>query len=335
MINREFITVYLAKYLQAGLLVICFLLCSCVKEIDERNLAVENTIRRYQTKNVVIIIVDGLRYSEGWGDSTHQYIPRMAETLARQGVINTRFYNMGATYTSAGHTNITTGVYQLIDNGGKEYPKNPSFFQYWNKAVHSNQNQSWIITSKDKLAVLADCTNESWKGKFTPSVNSGYNGLGLGSGYREDSLTTKTTIDILKKNHPNLVLINFREPDYSGHTGVWNKYISGLRKTDVYVSRLLQFLQDDNIYRNTTTVFITSDHGRHLDHVNGGFAGHGDNCEGCRHLNFFAYGPDFKKGKVVNIKREQIDIAATIGELLGIPFPIGNGKVMTELFGRR
>ena len=236
-------------------------------------------------------MVDGLRYSEGWGDSIHRYIPRMAEILSKQGVINTSFYNMGGTYTSAGHTALTTGVYQSINNAGMEYPKNPSIFQYWNQAYNNNQIKSWIITGKDKLAVLGDCTDNLWKGKFTPSINCGVDGLGLGSGYREDSLTLKTAIEILKENHPNLVLINFRDPDYSGHTGIWNNYIEGIRKTDEYVYRMWQFLQSDSIYNNTTTLFVTNDHGRHLDNVADGFAGHGDDCEGCRHLNFFALVP--------------------------------------------
>lgn len=60
--------------------------------------------------------MDGLRYSEGWGDSTHQNIPRMAEILSPQGVIYTHFYNKGRTYTSAGHTSLTTGVYQAMND---------------------------------------------------------------------------------------------------------------------------------------------------------------------------------------------------------------------------
>ena len=76
---------------------------------------------------------------------------------------------------------------------------------------------------------------------------------------------------------------------------------------------------------------ITNDHGRHLDSVGAGFQQHGDECEGCRHINCFAYGPDFKKG-VIDTEREQIDIPATIAEIFGCEGEYINGKIMYELF---
>ena len=311
------------------------IISSCAHDYEYINSQSERFDRNYQTKNVIIVVVDGLRYSEGWGDKTHQYIPRMAEILAKEGVVNTHFYNMGDTYTSAGHTSLTTGIYQKINNSGKELPNNPSIFQYWNQVYGNDQRKSWIIASKDKLAVLADCKNPFWNGKYTPSVNTGIEGLGLGSGYREDSLTLKIALKILSENHPNLVLINFRDPDYSAHPGNWISYIKGIRSTDEYVYRLWQFLQTDSTYKNTTTLFVTNDHGRHIDGVGDGFAGHGDGCDGCRHISLFACGPDFQKNGIVDVSREQIDLPATISEMLGFSLPNSSGKVMTELFNKR
>lgn len=317
------------------LIVLSGIICSCNKDYEYSNFQSKKVDRNYLTKNVILVIVDGLRYTEGLGDSTHQFIPRLAIDLAKEGVVNTNFYNMGDTYTTAGHTSITTGIYQSLDNTGAELPENPSFFQYWNQVYGNEQTKSWIITSKDKLAVLGNCKNPYWFGKYTPSVNSGVDGRGLGSGYREDSLTLKTTIEILTRHHPNLVLINFRDPDYSSHSGIWADYVNGIRKTDEYVFSLWKFLQSDTTYKNTTTLFLTSDHGRHSDNISNGFAGHGDDCEGCRHIEFFACGPDFAKGKVINMKREQIDLPVTVAELLGFELPDGKGEAMFELFSRR
>jgi len=308
---------------------------SCIQEYEYSYSQSKKVDREYQTQNVIVVIVDGLRYTEGWGDSTHRYVPRLANDLVKTGVINTRFYNMGDTYTSAGHTSITTGIYQSLDNSGAELPENPSFFQYWNQVYGNDQRKSWVITSKDKLAVLGNCKNPYWTGKFMPSVNSGIDGLGISSGYREDTLTLKTAIEILIQYHPNLVLINFRDPDYSAHSGSWIEYVNGVRKTDEYVYRLWNFIQNDAWYKNKTTLFVTSDHGRHSDGVADGFVSHGDGCEGCRHLGFFAYGPDFKKGAIVKVDREQIDLPVTVAELLGFDLPNSKGKIMTELFGRR
>jgi len=315
------------------LIILSGIIGSCIHDSEYTNFQSERVDRECLTKHVIVVVVDGLRYSEGWGDLTHQYIPRMAGILAKEGVVNTHFYNSGNTYTSAGHTSITTGIYQTIDNSGKELPLNPSIFQYWNQVYGNDQQKSWIIASKDKLAVLADCKNPYWKDQFTPSVNAGIDGLG--SGYREDSLTLKIALKILSENHPNLVLINFRDPDYSAHSGSWSSYINGIRSTDEYVYWLWQFLQNDSTYKNTTTLFVTNDHGRHIDGVGDSFAGHGDGCDGCRHISLFACGPDFRKNVVLNVSREQIDLPVTISKLLGFSLPNSHGKVMTELFERR
>lgn len=308
---------------------------SCLDDYEYDYFPSKKVDNNYKTKHVIVVVADGLRYSEGWGETAKPYMPVMETILKNQGVVNTRFYNLGDTYTSAGHTSITTGFYQSIDNFGLEFPRNPSIFQFWNQTYENLPVKSWVIASKDKLDLLADCANPYWTGKYKPSVNTGIDGLGLGSGYREDSLTLKKSLEILKLHHPNLVLINFRDPDYSAHSGVWSVYVGAIQKSDEHIGRLWNFIQADSVYLNTTTLFVTSDHGRHLDSVADGFIGHGDGCEGCQHLCFYAVGPDFQKGKIVDTERQLIDIPATIAALLGFELPNSSGKVMSELFSRR
>jgi len=288
--------------------------------------------RNYQTEHVIIIVIDGARYSETWGDNSHQYIPNLANELAQIGIINTHFYNNGTTSTVPGHTAITTGRYEHIDNSGLELPQYPSIFQYWSSKFNEDPNKSWVITSKGKLEVLSDCVNPDWNGKYKPLTNCGIDALGVGSGYRHDSITYKEAITILSTYHPNLTLINFREPDYSAHLNNWDSYIQGILSTDQYLKQLIDFIESNPIYAGKTTVFVTNDHGRHLNTVSGGFSSHGDGCEGCRHINFFAYGPDFKQDTIISSQRELIDIPATIAELLHFDMPSCEGRVMYELF---
>ena len=108
------------KKLLLILLVLPLVLNSCSKD----------SLREYKTKNVIIVVVDGARYSETWGDSTHQYIPYFSNEIADFGVVNTEFYNNGVTRTVPGFTAITTGFYQEINNTGEELPRYPSIFQY-------------------------------------------------------------------------------------------------------------------------------------------------------------------------------------------------------------
>lgn len=300
------------------IVVICF---SCTKE---------SIPDKYKTKNVIVVIIDGARYSETWGDSSHQNIPYFANEISKNGIINTEFYNNGPTYTLAGHSALTTGNYQEINNTGIEIPIYPSVFQYFIKHKQISNNFAWIISSKDKLEVLNNCLTSSWKNTFSPSTNCGINGLG--SGYREDSISLVRLKETLTKYHPPLVLFSFRDPDYSAHTGIWSNYLQGITNTDKLTYQIWNFINNDPFYKNTTTLFITNDHGRHLDSVSTGFTSHGDTCMGCKHINFFAYGPDFKKSQIINTKRELIDIPATIAEILQIKTVYMKGEIMYELF---
>jgi hypothetical protein len=284
----------------------------------------------FKTKNVVIISIDGPRWSETWGGSSRANIPHRQELLSKGAVLFNNFYNDGPTYTNAGHTAMITGVYQSINNSGNESPQQPNIFQHWLKMTGEDKNKAWLISTKDKIAALGNCLNPSWMGKYLPSTDCGINGPG--SGYREDSITYAHAVQIFTTYHPAIALVHFKEPDASGHSGIWNSYIEGLRSSDRYAVQFWQFLENDPYYAGNTTIFITNDHGRHLDGIQDGFVNHGDNCIGCRHIELLATGPDFKKGCQFNSARQLRDLAPTIALLLGFKMNEADGEVITELF---
>jgi len=287
----------------------------------------------YETRYVIIIVIDGPRYSETWGDSTHQYIPYFANYIANTGIISTNFTNEGTTYTVAGHTAITTGIYQPINNLGLEIPLYPSIFQCWRKTKQSEATSTWIISSKAKLEVLSDCQQPDFFGKFRPSTDCGFNGGGRKSADRRDMETLIHAKRILQEHHPTLALIQFREPDYSGHLCIWEDYLEATMKVDARQYELWDMIQTDPVFAGQTTVFLTNDHGRHLDRVADGFCSHGDGCRGCRHINFFASGPDFYENVILDTPHDLVDIFATTAELLNLHMPTDTqGQVMWDLF---
>ena len=292
--------------------------------------APQEELSPYKTKNVIIIVVDGPRYTETWGDSAHKYIPHLAKEMAKEGVVFSNFYNNGPTYTNSGHTTLTTGYSQEINNKGTEFPKYPSIFQYYLKKTGKDKSKAWVITTKDKLEILANTTDSAWKDTYRPSTDCGTRGLG--SDYREDSVTFKNVVKVLKTEHPNLVLVNFKEPDASGHANNWAGYLKGIKDTDAYVWELWKLIKTDPFYKDNTTLFVTNDHGRHLDNVKDGFINHGCPCEGCQHINLYAYGPDFKKNVVVKDTYYQKDVPATIAKLLDLQMPHSEGKPIDVLF---
>ncbi|MCO5260663.1 MAG: sulfatase [Crocinitomicaceae bacterium] len=294
-----------------------------------QNEGVDDRGKEYKTKHHIIIVVDGPRWSETWGDETHQYIPNQANFLKKEGTFFTNFRNNGPTYTNSGHTAICTGVYQRISNVGKQLPKNPSIFQYFLKQKKADKRDAWILTSKGKLEILSNTKNKKWWNKYMPSTYCGIDGTGVG--YPDDKMTITNFKKILLENKPKLALINLLNIDAWAHQGKWDRYIGSIKDLDEIVLDLWRTIQSDPELKDQTAIYITNDHGRHLEGVKKGFESHGDNCEGCRHISLLALGPDFEKNKEVSTNYGLIDISATIAYMMHIDMPTGKGKPIKEL----
>ncbi|MFT5779816.1 MAG: membrane-anchored protein YejM (alkaline phosphatase superfamily), partial [Crocinitomicaceae bacterium] len=260
----------------------------------------------YQTENVIILIIDGPRMSETFGDPSHQYIPHLYEDLKPQGVLFTNFKNNGVTTTNSGHTAICTGVYQSVKNNGSELPKQPTIFQYYLKSSAKSKDKAWVLASKGKLNVLANSSHKDWFNSYMPSHYCGPNGNG--AEYTGDINTWNKAIEVMDEDQPNLMLINLLEVDTRAHAGQWENYLKAIVKTDDYANRLWLYLQENEHYKGKTTLIITNDHGRHLDDRRTGYREHGDGCDGCRSIYMLGLGPDFDKNKVVTEEYEQIDL---------------------------
>ena len=64
------------------------------------------------TQHVVIVVMDGARYTETWGDPTHSNIPQIATNLARRGVVLTNFYT-DITDLLNGKTETNPGMFEV------------------------------------------------------------------------------------------------------------------------------------------------------------------------------------------------------------------------------
>lgn len=286
----------------------------------------------YRATNVVVLVIDGPRETETWRDEHRAHIPNMSARLAPIGSLMSGFRNNGPTYTNAGHAALCTGVYQEIDNTGKQLPSHASMLQRFLKSSGLAPSKAWLITAKDKLNILGDTDEPGWHGQFRPSVWSGKAGAGAGSGYADDSETMAAARAILTRDHPRLVFINIKDPDAGGHSGNWESYVHGVEVDDALAAEFWEFLQTESFYRDRTDYFVTHDHGRHLDGVRDGFVNHGDDCEGCRRIALLAVGPDFKPGATFPEGGEQIDVPVTVSRILGFDLPGTKGRVLTEIF---
>ena len=90
------------KSLMVNIGIVLLLIVACSKDMVYQNL---------KTEHVIIVVIDGARYSETWGEPSHAYIP-LQSSLSSQGVLFENFTNSGMTSTIPGHTSIVTGVIQ-------------------------------------------------------------------------------------------------------------------------------------------------------------------------------------------------------------------------------
>jgi hypothetical protein len=300
--------------------------CHVDEPITTQTLPHQTFTRNYKANKVVVIVIDGARYSETYGDTTQINMPEIWG-LTKEATLCSHIYNDGTTFTMNGMSAIATGVYNSIPNNGTENPIVESIWQRYIERYGDN-TKAMIISSKDKLEALANCSNIYYKNKYMPKTDCGNNGLG--SGYRNDSITLVSALQLLEINKPNLTLITFQEPDAGGHSGVWDNYIKGLKTTSNYTKQLVDFFNTNPYYKDSTLILITNDHGRHniptLD-----FSSHGDGCEGCRHISLLAIGPDVEKNKIYTNKCSQIDITATIADVLKIPNAIKDARPLLEV----
>jgi len=279
---------------------------------------------KFKTENIVLIVIDGPRNSETWGDELRRNIPYQNNLAKTEGVLFSNFYNDGITFTLAGHTAITTGHYQKITNNGIENPEEPSVFQRYLSETKAPPTDSWIITSKSKLHALKDCQNLNWHGSYQPSIDTKD---------RVDEKTLTAALTKLEEFTPTLSMIHFRGPDTKGHANDWSGYIEKIKETDAHVAEIWDFLQSNEHYQGKTTLLVTADHGRHLDGIGSGFIGHGDSCNGCKYIYLLAIGPDFKENQVISKHYGQINIAPTIAKLLNFRWH-GDGKPINELISK-
>lgn len=277
------------------------------------------------TENVFVVVIDGARYTETFGDPAHRYIPHIWYLLRHQGTIHTGLHNRGQTDTLGGHATMLTGNHCWItwpEEGQLSRPTTPTLFEYFRAATGAGETTTWLIANH--LRSLAGMTYSEHPGYGAAYGASGH--LGPGSDY----LLWQDVAAIMDQHHPRLVVVNLHAVDVYGHQGSWQGYTRRIMIADRVVYELWRKIQRDPLYAGRTTLIVTNDHGRHTED----FRHHGDCCEGCQHVMLLALGPDVRRGhKAGLVERGLQDIGATVGWLMDLRMAYAiDGEVMHELF---
>jgi hypothetical protein len=273
----------------------------------------------------VVVVIDGLRYSEGLGDPEARFVPHMA-ALCSIGTKVEPFLNDGITYTSEAIPASWMGGWfgsrdTVLEGRQTQYAAAPTFFEAYRKQL-SRPAEDCVYFIKDVYSL--------WRQSFDPEYGPDYWPHTHMAGYTDTEVWNEfqAEVPIL---HPRLIYLYLAGVDGAGHSGDWAEYTYAVTVADDIVGQLWTFLEADTFYAGRTAVFVTNDHGRH-DDAHGGFSGHGDGCDGCRTIQLLAIGPDFAPGRICPGPRSLVDVAPTVASLLGFEMPWATGQAMEELW---
>lgn len=93
-------------------------------------------------------------------------------------------------------------------------------------------------------------------------LNQVFDSVPMTSHTRNDLITYLAAKSYLQKNHPKVLFLGFGETDEYAHKGEYDQYLCKARQFDQLLMDLWYYIQSDPFYKNNTTLYITTDHGR-------------------------------------------------------------------------
>jgi hypothetical protein len=133
---------------------------------------------------------------------------------------------------------------------------------------------------------------------------------------RHDSFTFELALDYLKQQKPRALVISFDETDDWAHARRYDRVLDMIAATDGFLARLWTTIQSMPEYRDSTTLIVTSDHGR--GSTLSDWSGHGSKVPGADKIWMAILGPDTPAAGEISSHAEQRDITPTIIKLMGL-----------------
>lgn len=146
---------------------------------------------------------------------------------------------------------------------------------------------------------------------------------------RLDAFTHHFAMEHIMKYEPRLIYIAYGETDDFAHNGNYEDYLKSAEKTDDFIRQIWEYVQSHPIYKDTTTLIITTDHGRGTDPVDH-WRSHGTNIPGSDQIWIAVMGPDTPPSGEIKTPGQLYlnQIAGTLSVLLGLHYvneqPVGD-----------
>lgn len=133
---------------------------------------------------------------------------------------------------------------------------------------------------------------------------------------RGDALLTELAVRALRQLRPQLMMINYNDPDYV-HWGNPAHYTRGIAVIDQGLHRLVEAVESDDYYRGDTVFVIVPDCGRDDNPLIRVPFQHHFNSRSSHDIFALVFGKGVPKGVVVDRPVDQISVASTIAHLMG------------------
>lgn len=148
-----------------------------------------------------------------------------------------------------------------------------------------------------------------------------------------DELSVFIACRLMQRFAPSLLWITLHDIDIA-HAGAFSLYVDAIRRSDRLCAEIWNAIERDPEYAGKTTMVILPDFGRDSDDEasGNGFQHHRTGDARSRTSWALVLGPGIRENVFVDRPAESIDLAPTLGALLGFSTPLARGRPMAELF---
>ena len=281
-------------------------------------------------------------WSEDAGARREKLMPFLWNTIVAKGqVYGNRllgnYVNTANTYKFSypGYSEIMCGfVDTAINSNGYKANPNTNLLEFFNKqdklkgkiAAYSSWEAFNRILNEERsgIPVIAAYDNS---GGNNPTANQKLINTMLQDSHKEwdeecmDVFTHYAAMEELKVKKPKVLYISYGETDEWAHSGKYSFYLDAAHQFDAWIKAIWEYVQTDPQYKNKTTLFITTDHGRG-DMPKEKWTSHGKTINGADQIWCAVIGPNTPASGEMkgSMQVYQKQFAQTIARIMGYTY---------------
>lgn len=238
-------------------------------------------------------------------------------------------------FSYPGYSEIMCGYVDIAINKN-EYKANPNttVLEFFNRQTKLKDKVAAFgawgafdrILNEDRSGIPVVNAYDNTGGK-NPTQNEMLINAMLRDSYKQwkeecyDVFTHYAAMEHLKTRKPKVLYIAYGETDEWAHARQYRSYLDAAHQFDAWVQEIWDWLQSDPQYKNKTTMFITTDHGRG-NKQRDKWTSHGESVENADEIWFAAIGPNTPAMGEMKTEMQlyQKQFAQTMAKLMGYTF---------------